>query len=267
MNFKEKIRHVIFTHENGAAKWFDILLIVFILLSVLLVMLDSVTIIHDVYQKELYLLEWFFTIVFTVEYILRIYSSTNKSKYVFSFFGLIDLFSIIPTYISYFLPGTQYLLVIRILRVLRIFRILKLGQYIGEGKIIIDALIASQRKILVFIFGVTTIVVIVGCVMYLVEGPENGFTSIPISIYWAIVTLTTVGYGDISPNTAMGQFLSSIIMIMGYGIIAVPTGIVTAGIAEAQKESKKRQQTCVICDESNHSEDAMYCRKCGSKLL
>lgn len=267
MNFKEKVRHIIFTHDSGFAKWFDILLIVFILLSVLLVMLDSITSLHVNYEKEFYILEWIFTIVFTIEYILRLYSSQNKRKYIFSFFGLIDLFSIIPTYVSYFLPGTQYLLVIRILRVLRIFRILKLGKYIGESKIIIDALIASQRKILVFIIGVTTIVVIVGCVIYLVEGPENGFTSIPISIYWAIVTLTTVGYGDISPNTPLGQFLSSIIMIMGYGIIAVPTGIVTAGIAEAQRENRKENTECKVCKEINHPNDAIYCKKCGSKLF
>lgn len=267
MNLREKIKHIIFTHDSGAAKWFDILLIGFILISVVLVMLDSVASIHQNFADEIFFLEWFFTIAFTIEYFLRIYTSEERSKYIFSFFGLIDLFSIIPTYISYFLPGTQYLLIIRILRVLRIFRILKLGKYIGEARIIVHALAASKRKILVFIFGVITIAVIVGCVMYLVEGPENGFTSIPISIYWSIVTLTTVGYGDISPKTSMGQFLSSIIMILGYGIIAVPTGIVTAGIAEAQKNIRFTGKKCIICDESEHQNDALYCKKCGSKLL
>ncbi|MDC1068003.1 ion transporter [Candidatus Kapabacteria bacterium] len=268
MNLKKKIGHIIFTHESGTAKWFDIILIILIALSVLLVMLDSVISIHNKYETIISVSEWIFTVAFTIEYILRIYTVEDKKKYLFSFFGLIDFFSIIPTYISYFLPGTQYLLIIRILRVLRIFRILKLGQYIGEAKVIVDALIASQKKIFVFIIGVVTIAIIVGCMMYLVEGPENGFTSIPTSIYWSIVTLTTVGYGDISPRTPLGQFLSSVIMILGYGIIAVPTGIVTAGIAKAVKDKQiEDSPTCKTCGEEHNTIDANYCKRCGTKLL
>lgn len=266
MGLKERIGKIIFEHDKGLAKWFDIILIVLILLSVILVMLDSIESFSNKFKDEIYYLEWAFTIIFTLEYIIRIYTVENKAGYIFSFFGIIDLLSILPTYISLILPGTQYLLIIRILRVLRIFRILKLGKYIGESKIIIDALIASQRKILVFIVGVITIVIIVGCVMYLVEGPENGYTSIPLSIYWSIVTLTTVGYGDISPQTPLGQFLASIIMIMGYGIIAVPTGIVTAGLAKAENKNAKKEATCIICATDNHLSDAKYCRKCGSRL-
>jgi voltage-gated potassium channel len=209
--------------------------------------------------------EWFFTILFTIEYLLRLVSVGRPLAYATSFFGVVDLLAILPTYLSILIPGAQYLLVIRILRVLRIFRILKLVQYLGEARMLTQALRASRRKITVFLFVVLTLVTIFGSLIYLIEDPKDGFTSIPKSIYWSIVTLTTVGYGDMSPQTGLGQLLSALIMIIGYGIIAVPTGIVTVELAQAFKRQISTQ-ACPECSAEGHDIDAKFCKYCGSGL-
>ena len=245
--------------------WFDVLLILAILMSVVMVMLDSVGTIQRSYGPFLLAGEWFFTILFTIEYLLRLLSVGRPMAYATSFFGVVDLLAILPTYLSIIVPGAQYLLVIRILRVLRIFRILKLVQYLGEARLLTQALRASQRKITVFLFVVLTLVTIFGSLIYLIEDPKDGFTSIPKSIYWSIVTLTTVGYGDISPKTDLGQLLSAIIMIIGYGIIAVPTGIVTVELTQAYKR-KVSTQACPECSAEGHDTDAKFCKYCGSGL-
>ena len=225
--WRKVLYETIFEADTTAGRWFDILLIVSILISVSVVMLDSVSAVRTVFGKWLLCLEWFFTLLFTVEYLLRLLCIGRPIRYAASFFGVVDLMSIAPTYLSLLVPGSQYLIVIRILRILRVFRILKLVQYLGEAQLLVQALRSSRRKITVFLFAVLTLVIIFGSLMYLIEGEANGFTSIPRSIYWAVVTLTTVGYGDISPQTGPGQMLAAVIMILGYGIIAVPTGIVT----------------------------------------
>ncbi len=263
--FRARIHEIIFEADTPAGKFFDVVLIITIIASVLIVMLDSIKELNQSYGKYFYTLEWIFTILFTIEYLFRLFSIGRAWKYVFSFYGIVDLLSILPTYLSVILPGSQFLLVIRILRVLRIFRVLKFVQYISEAKMLGQALRASRRKITVFLFAVLSMVVIMGSIMYLVEGPENGFHSIPKSVYWAIVTLTTVGYGDISPATGLGQFLASFIMILGYGIIAVPTGIVTVEFANVQKKEISTQ-ACPNCSGEGHDPDAEYCKFCGSKL-
>jgi voltage-gated potassium channel len=260
-----KVHEVIFEADTPAGKWFDVLLILSILVSVVMVMMDSVSTIQKSYGPFLLAGEWFFTILFTIEYILRLTSVGRPGAYATSFYGIVDLLAILPTYLSIFFPGAQYLLVIRILRVLRIFRILKLVQYLGEARMLTQALRASMRKIIVFLIAVLTLVTIFGAFIYLVEDPENGFTSIPKSVYWAIVTLTTVGYGDISPQTVLGQLISSAIMIIGYGIIAVPTGIVTVELAQAFKR-KISTQACLECSAEGHDADAKFCKYCGAEL-
>ncbi|MGD8989867.1 MAG: ion transporter [Desulfobacterales bacterium] len=260
-----KVHEVIFEADTPAGKWFDVLLILAILTSVFLVMLDSVSAVQKAYGPLLLAGEWVFTVLFTIEYILRLSSVGRPGAYATSFYGVVDLLAILPTYLSIFFPGAQYLLVIRILRVLRIFRILKLVQYLGEARLLVQALRASLRKIIVFVMTVLTLVTIFGAIIYLVEDPQNGFTSIPKSIYWAIVTLTTVGYGDISPQTIFGQLISSVIMIIGYGIIAVPTGIVTVELAQAFKR-KVSTQACLECSSEGHDRDAKYCKYCGAEL-
>jgi voltage-gated potassium channel len=259
------LHEIIFEADTPAGKVFDVLLIVSIVASVVLVMLDSVSSIQIAYGELLYLGEWFFTILFTVEYILRLFCVGRPLAYATSFFGVVDLLAVLPTYLSIFFPGTQYFLVIRILRVLRIFRVLKLVTYVGETRLMMQALRASRRKITVFLFAVLTLVIIFGALIYLIEDPESGFTSIPRSIYWAIVTLTTVGYGDISPKTDLGQAVSAIIMIIGYGIIAVPTGIVTAEMTQVYKRSVSTQ-ACPQCSAEGHDTDAKFCKFCGSTL-
>jgi voltage-gated potassium channel len=209
--------------------------------------------------------EWFFTLLFTVEYLLRLICVGKPWRYARSFFGIVDLMAIIPTYLSLFLPGTHYLLVIRILRLLRIFRIFKLTGYLSEAQVIKSALWASQKKISVFLLTVVALVVIIGSLIYVIEGEKNGFTNIPVSIYWAIVTLTTVGYGDLSPQTPLGKMLASIVMIAGYGIIAVPTGIVTVEFTHAIKK-KISTEACPACGTEGHDPDALYCKYCGAKL-
>jgi voltage-gated potassium channel len=261
-----KLHEIIFEADTPAGKWFDVVLIFSILLSVVAVMLDSVTGIRENYGSWFYTVEWFFTILFTIEYILRIVCVGRPIGYITSFYGIVDLLAIIPTYLSIVLPGSQYLLVIRILRILRIFRVLKLVQYISEARLLRQALRDSRRKITVFLFTVLTMVVIFGSLMYLIEGPVHGFTSIPRSIYWAIVTLTTVGYGDISPQTGLGQFLAALIMILGYSIIAVPTGIVTVAFAKVESKAGFNTQACPHCSAEGHDRDAKFCKYCGARL-
>ena len=262
--WRDTLHEIIFEAETPAGKWFDILLIISILASVIAVMLDSVGGISKDYGSLLDGIEWFFTIVFTIEYILRIICVGRPLLYATSFFGIVDLLAIVPTYISLFIPGSEFFLVVRILRILRIFRVLKLIKYMGEALLLMKALRASSRKIIVFLFAVSTLVIIFGSMMYLIEGAENGFTSIPRSIYWAIVTLTTVGYGDISPQTNIGQMLAACIMIMGYSIIAVPTGIVTVELSHLS--TKKATQSCKECSAEGHDTDADFCKYCGAKL-
>lgn len=262
---QHRLHEIIFEADTRPGKWFDVILILSILSSVLIVMLDSVTAFSEHYGSFFYLMEWGFTLLFTVEYILRLSCVIYPLKYAFSFLGLVDLLAILPTYISLLVPGSQYLIVIRVLRVLRVFRVLKLASYLGEASILVRALRASKRKIIIFLLTVLTLVVIFGSLMYLIEGSENGFTSIPRSIYWAIVTMTTVGYGDISPKTNLGQALASVIMIIGYAIIAVPTGIVTAELGFAsQKEIST--QACPECMAQGHDVDAVYCKVCSARL-
>ncbi|MBN2111215.1 MAG: ion transporter [Methanosarcinaceae archaeon] len=267
--WRSALYDVIFEADTPAGKDFDLLLIVSILLSVFVVMLDSIGSMRMVYGQLIYELEWFFTILFTIEYVLRIICVRDRTKYILSPFGIVDLVSIVPTYLSLFLPGSQFLLVIRVLRVLRVFRVLKLVQYVSEAEMLSRALRASRQKITIFLFTVLTLVVILGSLMYLIEGEENGFTSIPTSIFWAIVTLTTVGFGDIVPQTPLGRILASVIMILGYSIIAVPTGIVTSEISFASIEERKRnkpERTCVSCGYSDHDTDALFCKRCGKRL-
>ncbi len=260
---RQRIYIIIFGSNTKAGKLFDILLLIFILLSVLTVMLDSVPALHRNWQYWFIRAEWFFTVLFTLEYLLRIYSSPDKRGYIFSFYGIIDLLSILPTYLSLFFIGYKYLMVIRIIRLLRVFRILKLVQFLGASKVLMQSLKASRFKIFVFLEVVLTLVVILGSMMYLIEGPENGFDSIPRSIYWAIVTLTTVGYGDIAPQTIGGQALASLVMILGYAIIAVPTGIITV---ELTRQRSNTRIACTSCGNIDNDEDAQYCKQCGSQL-
>ena len=260
-----KIHEVIFEADTPAGKWFDVLLIVSILVSVLMVMLDSVSAIQKTYGQILLVGEWFFTILFTIEYLLRLLSVGRPLSYATSFFGAVDFLAILPTYLAIFIPGAQYFMIIRLLRVLRIFRILKLVQYLGEARLLMQALRASRRKIIVFLLVVLILVTIFGSLIYLIEDPKDGYTSIPKSIYWSIVTLTTVGYGDISPKTSLGQALSALIMIIGYGIIAVPTGIVTVELAQAYGR-KVSTQACLECSAEGHDTDATFCKYCGARL-
>lgn len=261
---KQRLYDIIFESDTPAGKGFDILLIVSILMSVAVVLLDSVHYYNKNYGDLLYAFEWFFTILFSIEYLLRIYCIKRPFMYMKSFFGVIDLLAILPTFIGIFLPAYRYLTVVRILRVLRIFRILKLMLYIGEANLLLDALIESRRKIIVFLFFLFTLVTIIGSVMYLVEGEANGFTSIPQSMYWAIVTITTVGYGDISPGTGLGRLLASMAMIIGYAAIAVPTGIISAEYSNMRH--KYNSTVCPDCASEDHEDDADFCKECGAKL-
>jgi voltage-gated potassium channel len=261
---KQKIYEIIFEADTPAGKLFDVALLFVIIISVALVLLESVPAIRDNHYQLLRILEWCITIIFSIEYILRVAIVKKPLRYIFSFYGIIDLLSVLPTYIGLVIAGSHSLVVIRILRLLRVFRILKLTRYTLAGRSLAKAIWNSREKISVFIFFVTMLVIIIGTIMYLVEGPEHGFTSIPRGIYWAIVTLTTVGYGDISPGTPLGQFIASIVMIMGYAIIAVPTGIVTAEIINPTSE--KNTQVCPQCLHPSHDDDAVFCKKCGSRL-
>ncbi|MBT8191523.1 MAG: ion transporter [Bacteroidia bacterium] len=271
---RERLYEIIFEADTNAGKVFDIALLVFIIASVIVVMLETVNGIGQKYHDLFLALEWIFTIFFTFEYILRIYTVHRPHRYIFSFYGVVDLLSILPTFISIFLPGTQSLLVIRALRLLRIFRIFKLGHFLFESQVLMKALVSSKNKIIVFLTFILILVVIFGSIMYLVEGflpgGNENFDSIPRSVYWAIVTLTTVGYGDIAPNTWLGQFIAALVMILGYSVIAVPTGIVTSEITEAFKKRHTRKrittQICSYCLKEGHEDDAMYCKFCGGEL-
>ncbi len=266
LNWRYKIFKIIYHADTPAGKFFDIMLIGFIVLSVSVIILDSVEQIHISYGQLFYILEWFFTIVFTMEYILRLISIKNPIKYMFSFFGIVDVLSIIPTYLSLFIVGTQSLLMIRILRILRIFRILKLVQYTDQTELLLRAIYNSRHKIFVFFFFVVTLLFIFGALMYLIEGPENGFSSIPHGIYWSVVTLTTVGYGDIAPQTVLGRTVASFIMLTGFSVIAIPTGIFASEINKITKRSRKLSRQCEACGLKGHTMTANYCRKCGQEL-
>ena len=259
------VHEVIFEADTRAGKTFDVVLLWCIVLSVAAVLLESVPGVRARYELPLRLIEWGFTVLFTVEYVLRLACVGRPVKYATSFFGLVDLLAIAPTYLSVVLPGAQSLLVIRALRLLRIFRVLKLARFLTEAQILAQALRASRHKITVFLGTVLTLVLIVGTLMHLIEGGAHGFDSIPRGVYWAIVTLTTVGYGDISPQTPLGQALASVVMILGYSIIAVPTGIVTVALSKASEQSVSTQ-ACPQCSAEGHDADAKCCKYCGTRL-
>lgn len=265
--WREKMHEVIFEADTPMGKAFDVALLIAIIISVFAVMMDSVKEAHDQYSGLLDTIEWVFTILFTIEYIARIVSVGRPGRYIFSFFGIIDLLSLLPTFLGIFVVSAPSLMVIRTIRLLRVFRILKLARFMGEGRALSKAMKASQAKITVFLLMVLILVSIMGTIMYLIEGGQNGFTSIPRSIYWAIVTLTTVGYGDIVPHTWLGQTLASLIMILGYAIIAVPTGIVGAEIVRSEQKGKGMStESCKQCSSEGHDSDADYCKFCGAKL-
>ncbi len=261
---RKKIHRIIFGYDTFSGKIFDVILLLAIVLSVIVVMLESVGNINTLYGRELREIEWGFTILFTIEYIGRIYSSPKPRKYIFSFMGIIDLLSIIPTYLSFIVVGAQSLLIIRLIRLIRVFRILKLSRFMKGANLLRVALYDSRHKIFVFFGLIIIIVVLVGTMMYLIEGGESGFDSIPRSIYWAIVTITTVGYGDISPTTVLGQTIASLLMMIGYAIIAVPTGIVTSQIMYS--EHKQKSRNCPKCSTVIENTNANYCSDCGAKL-
>ena len=272
-NLKNKLHTIIYEADTPMGKLFDVVLLILILVSVILVMLESVASIDTHYHDFLYFGEWVITIFFTIEYILRIITVKKASNYIFSFYGVIDFLSTIPLYLSFILAGSNALLAVRALRLLRVFRILKITRYMGEANKLNKALRDSKPKIFVFLFAVLILSIIAGTIMYLVEGEQSGFVSIPISVYWCIVTLTTVGFGDIAPVTPLGQFIAAIIMIMGYGIIAVPTGIVSAEYASKKTHTVDdpeyihvNTQSCQNCNENNHQDNAEFCHKCGSTL-
>lgn len=262
---RTKLNQIIFGTETTAGQRFDIVLIYAILISVLLVMLSTVDEIDHSYHNLIFYAEWGFTILFTIEYLVRLYCSPQPIKYFRSFYGIIDLLSILPTYITFFFGSGGFLIVVRLLRVMRIFRVLKLVRFVKEANILTRAMILSRHKIIVFMFIICILTTIFGSLMYVIEGPENGFSSIPKSIYWAIVTITTVGYGDIAPQTFIGQILASLTMLMGYAIVAVPTGIITAGIA-AEITQARKNTLCKSCGRYGHEIDAVFCKYCGHSL-
>lgn len=264
--WQSKLHEVIYESEKPEGKAFDIALLACILISIFVVVLDSVDRLHIKYGGLFSTLEWIFTVIFTIEYILRLISIRRPLKYVFSLLGIIDLLAIVPSYLSIVFAGAQSLLVFRALRLLRVFRIFRLAHFVSELRFLSTSVINSLRKISIFILFVLVIVVILGSVIYLVEGPEHGFTSIPQSIYWAIVTITTVGYGDIAPATPLGKVIASFIMLLGYGIIAVPTGIVTTEMALAAKHRVQGNSACPNCGREGHDGDAKFCKHCGSEL-
>jgi voltage-gated potassium channel len=263
--WRSRLHEIVFEADTPAGKLFDVALLAAILLSVLAVLLESVADVRARVGFALRLVEWIFTALFTVEYVLRLLSVRRPMRYANSFFGLVDLLAILPTYLSILVPGTHSLLAIRTLRLLRIFRVFKLARFVGEADVLSAALRASRHRIFVFLWAVSTIVVIVGAFMYLIEGGAHGFTSIPRSIYWAIVTMTTVGYGDIAPRTVLGQMVASALMIVGYAIIAIPTGIVSVELASAQRRVVSTQ-ACPACSAGKHDPDARFCNRCGAAL-
>lgn len=266
-SLRERIRIIIFEAETPAGAAFDVALIVAILLSVVAVMIDTVASIHERYGGVLYVVEWVFTVFFLAEYLVRLWCIREPKAYALSFFGIVDLMCILPSFIGLFVAGAQNLLVVRILRVLRIFRVLRMVNYVSEGNLLLDAMLASRRKIIVFVVTVLALVVVFGAFMYLIEGPVNpGFSSIPRSVYWAVTTLSTVGYGDITPITPLGKTMATIVMVMGYGIIAVPTGIITLEMNEAHRR-QANTRTCAACSAEGHQREATYCWRCGAHLF
>lgn len=270
-SWREKLHEVIYEADTPAGKAFDVVLLIIIFLSIIFVMLESVKGLDPWIYEYMYVAEWIITILFSLEYIARVICIQKPTRYIFSFYGLIDFFSTIPLYVSFLLPGSgSALITVRALRLLRVFRILKVSRYIGEGDRLMQALKDSRAKISVFLFAVLILCLIFGTAMYMIEGAESGFTNIPVSLYWCIVTLTTVGFGDIHPITPLGQFLASVIMILGYGVIAVPTGIVSAEYSKGEKNNEKsfsnNTQSCYHCHESKHLDGADYCHNCGYPL-
>lgn len=265
--FKQKAHIIIYGTNTLAGRMFDLLLLGLILLSVLLIMLESVKEIDQLYHHHLLVLEWIITIFFSIEYFLRIITIKKPVHYIFSFYGIIDLVAILPMYLSFVITGASVFAIVRALRLLRLFKILNLPKFNSHASHLREALMASKGKILIFIYFIIVSVILIGSIMYVVEGEAGGFTSIPISIYWAIVTLTTVGYGDISPVTPLGQLIASVVMIMGYGVIAVPTGIVTAELAKnKEKENMNKESICSHCGTTDHLNNAKFCHKCGAEL-
>lgn len=266
-HWRFKLHEVIYESNTPAGKAFDVALLFAIFTSIMVIMLDSVQSLHKEYGRIFLILEWAFTILFTIEYILRLISIRTPRKYVFSLLGIIDLVALIPSYLSIIVVGAQSLLVFRALRLLRVFRIFKLGHFLTEINFLKLALKGSIRKISIFLLTVLTLTVILGSIMYLVEKKENGFSNIPESIYWAIVTITTVGYGDISPVTPLGKFVAAVVMLIGYAIIAVPTGIITHDLALAARQKKELPESCPNCSSEGHESDALFCKFCGSSLF
>ena len=266
MSWRERLYTIIFFTNTPAGKRFDTWLLVIIFASLVVVMLDSIASFNERHGQLLTNLEWGFTAIFAVEYVLRIYTHPEPRKYILSFYGMVDLFSVLPAFIALLFPDAQYLLVVRVIRMLRIFRVLKLAPYLSQANFLLVALQGSRQKIIVFLLSVTTLIIVYGTLMYVIEGPSNGFTSIPMSIYWAVVTLTTVGFGDIVPLTPLGKALATVVMITGYSIIAVPTGIFTAELANAMRQDSLRHN-CPACDKLTHEPNAAFCSRCGSQLF
>jgi len=265
-DYRKKLHTIVYEADTPAGRFFDLALLAVILISVAAVMLESIASIKIKYGHALAVIEWVVTIFFTLEYIARIIAVKKPIHYIFSFYGIVDLLATIPKYVGLLFPGTGVLIAIRAIRLLRIFRILKLAHFVGASNQLLVALKSSRAKIAVFLFNVIVLCIILGTLMYMIEGPENGFTSIPISIYWTVVTLTTVGFGDITPATPFGQFVSSLIMILGYGIIAVPTGLVTAELMRDKGVINLNTQVCPNCGAEKHRDDAKFCYNCGHSL-
>lgn len=265
LTLRDRLHIVIDGTDTKAGRTFDAILIVMIVLSVLVIMLDSVRAWHTMYAEAFEVIEWGFTILFTIEYLLRLYSMPNRWRYATSFFGIVDLLSILPGYLSLFIPNAQNLLIVRILRILRIFRILKLTRYLEQANFLLVAIKSSRQKIIVFFTFILTLVTISGALLYVVEGHENGFTSIPKSIYWAIVTFATVGYGDMTPKTPAGQFIASVVILLGYTVLAVPTGILSSELTRAHNDIEQAIE-CPHCGKFGHANDAKYCDGCGGRL-
>jgi len=264
-DFRKKLHTVIYEADSKAGKLFDLILLAVIVVSIVAVMLESVASIKIRYGKTLAIIEWIVTVVFTLEYIARIVAVKRPWHYIFSFYGIIDLLATLPKYVGLLFPGSGFLLSIRAVRLLRVFRILKLAHFVGASNQLVSAIKTSRAKIAVFLFSVLVLCIIIGTLMYMIEGPEHGFTSIPISVYWTVVTLTTVGFGDITPTTPFGQFISALVMILGYGIIAVPTGLVTAELMR-EKKVNLNTQVCPNCSADKHRDDAHFCYNCGHHL-
>jgi voltage-gated potassium channel len=262
---RKQLFEIIFEADTPAGKFFDICLLIAIVLSVITVICESVPNLRSNFASGFLTLEWIFTAIFSIEYILRIYASNQRAKYIFSFFGLIDLLAILPAFLGIFILGAHSFMIIRAFRLLRVFRVLKISRYSNASETLLTALKASREKIGVFLFTILTTILLIGTLMYLIEGERNGFTSIPKSIYWAIVTITTVGYGDLTPNTALGQFFSGLLMILGYAIIAVPTGIISVEVARSEKK-KSPLKTCHECKTADQGSEAKFCSNCGAQL-